>query len=330
MRRFARKVTQKKSVTDADPLGLADLRELSKVRLHALPENPLIVHRRLPKKLRAQILASTPYENEDFLNKFEKTKAANDPKALIHLRGISTKRAPPDSETVGNILAQLKPAMGELLPNHIVEILQIAVKLRYPIDHALLSSFANSLLSRPDALNLASAVLALQDMQIESLTAALIPELTRRINLFERIDHLRFPETRLLLLAISRTPGMVVNQLALDQLGGNLIRDIKSVLDGRKLTFCARVASLLSQPVRIELLPKLSRRLDNLITNRIPVSVEDAIECLYGLDRLQMESIRPRWELFTRRMVEECGDLENAKKACLVRGIDSRFIRQLA
>ena len=97
------------------------------------------------------------------------------------------------------------------------------------------------------------------------------------------------------------------------------------VLDARKLTFLPRACATV---FKCGLLPGLAFRIDTVITSRLPVRPEDAVECLFGLQMVADQKLTARWKLFTERMISEGN--QNSREMCMsAYGLDPLFVSSI-
>ena len=278
-----------------DPLGLASLRDTSnQLRLEG-PANPLVLHKRVTNKQRAQVLASSPFETAEINRERERSHTAAAPKPLVYLQSLP-QSAFVDNHVVGNIISQLASSLGDLQPKHISEIFEICVRLRYTPEENEISSLVNGMLHRPDAQNLALAIGSLRKLDHHSLADVLSPVFSHSINSMDRPDKLSFLAVRAILIT-AILESITINRL--DEFACILNREIPLLLEPRQLLFLPRALVTFSDKSP---LPALLHRIDGVVTSRLPVAAADAVECLYGLKELGVNCTR--WRMYTEAAVE--------------------------
>lgn len=277
----------------SDPLDLASLRNSAVAARAHEGLNPLVLHRRIPNKQRAQVLASSPFESAEIKRDRDQLHTAAAPKPLMYLRKL-VHHGSPEKDVLTNIISQLGSAMGELQPKHISEILKICVMLRYTPEPNVISALVSGLLKRPDCLSLADSILSLRNLEMHAVADILAPVFSQSINGIDRPDKVEFATIRSILITATRESATLD---MLDDFSIILNREIPTILDPRQLLFLPRALLLFSDSNQKLLLPNLLARLDGLVTARLPVTGADALECLFGLEELNVDC--SRWRMFT-------------------------------
>ena len=306
-----------------DPLGLVDLRAASRKPTQSKPTNPLIVHKRLPNKLRRQILLSQPYENEEFLKNFtERDTIKTTPKVLLELRRLTsesnsaatTSSSTAQADQIHNLLHQVSLSTAELSPLMTAEVIDIMCKLDH--DQYLLP-FVNSLLNRSDIPSLGIAIASLMNTDRPSLCKALGDHLIRCLEEEENLDKVPFEDSARLLVILGRAPSfLAVAELVTRTLCDNVLSGISGVLDPRKLLQMplAVMRANVNTKLKVECMHKLCTRLDALVTSRMPCRCADKIEAYAGLSLATTSGIAcartllDRWRLFTRMGMPDSDD----------------------
>ena len=333
-----------------DPLGLDALRKISK-QTAVTHRSDLVVHKRLPNRLKAQILLSTPHENAEFIEQRETLESSTSTcKPLLILRDLVnnessrplSKRVSLPERRMDNLIDQLIKSVNDLSPRSVAEVICSLCILQPNTSDERFLPFINRLINRSDLSSLSIAILGLHSAGRGGLISPLTRLLSQNLrDTTDLVNTLTFEEARTLALVHSRS-GLKLTQLVARDIVNVLKEGIDSVLDPRKL-LPIPVAILrldVDSDIKVKALMKIANRFDTMLTSRQPFKVIDGIEGWSGLQSAYenllsnknglLKNVAVRLRLHVKGLIEDerlnAGDY---KAQLAQRRIDARFYDRL-